>query len=217
MLVSCICPTAGRRSFLPLAIECFRAQTYGPRELLIFQDGPESIADLVPHEDPRIRLIVSGWTAQVGVKRNMLCDAARGEWIAHWDDDDWSDPRRLARQILKLRETGKQVAGYHSMKFTDGARWWQFEYGASHALGTSLVYAKEWWRTHPFAALRFGEDSLFAEQAVKQRAHVFEPDQHLMYATVHAGNTCPRAVRSAGWSELGTGKWVAGIGFVKAA
>ena len=47
-LVTCLCLTRNRRGFLPRAIECFVAQTYEERELLIVDDGDDSIADLAP-------------------------------------------------------------------------------------------------------------------------------------------------------------------------
>ena len=45
-LVSCIMPTADRRRFVPQAIRNFLAQDYAERELVILDDGADSIADL---------------------------------------------------------------------------------------------------------------------------------------------------------------------------
>ena len=47
-------PTADRRRFVPQAIRCFLAQDYAEKELVIVDDGADSVADLVP-DDPRIR------------------------------------------------------------------------------------------------------------------------------------------------------------------
>ena len=47
-LVSCIMPTADRRRFVPLAIQNFLQQDYPNRELVILDDGQDSVADLAP-------------------------------------------------------------------------------------------------------------------------------------------------------------------------
>jgi len=87
-LVTCIMPTHNRRSFVPQAIRCFLRQDYSNLELLIVDDGIESIADLVPTSD-RIRYVRFDQKLTIGAKRNLACEKARGEFIVHWDDDDW--------------------------------------------------------------------------------------------------------------------------------
>src|SRR5262249_23901876 len=94
LLVSCIMPTADRRKFVPKAISYFQAQDYPNKELIIIDDGAESAVDLVPN-DPLIRYIRLYAKKTVGAKRNMACEEARGEIIAHWDDDDWMASWRL--------------------------------------------------------------------------------------------------------------------------
>ena len=76
-LVSCVMPTFDRRRFVPGAIDCYRAQTYQHRELVILDDGTDPIADLVP-DDPTIRYIRLTGRLSTGAKRNSACRAARG-------------------------------------------------------------------------------------------------------------------------------------------
>ena len=38
----------------------------------------------------------------MGAKHNQGCILARGEIIAHWDDDDWFAERRLSYQVSEL-------------------------------------------------------------------------------------------------------------------
>src|SRR5258708_37994907 len=92
--VSCIMPTANRRHFVPQAIHYFLRQDYPNRELIVVDDGADSVADLIP-VDERIRYIRLKQRATVGAKRNIACEAARGEVIAHWDDADCQAPHRL--------------------------------------------------------------------------------------------------------------------------
>src|ERR1019366_10210549 len=98
-LVTAICPTYNRRKYLPTSIALFLKQTFTDSELLIVDDSTESIDDLVP-KHPRIRYVrLSPSSVEkrllIGEKRNICCAEARGEFIVHWDDDDWQAPDRI--------------------------------------------------------------------------------------------------------------------------
>jgi glycosyltransferase involved in cell wall biosynthesis len=197
--VTCLCLTRNRRRWLPQAIACFETQTYQPRELLILADG-EDVRDLLP-DAPNVRLIHLSDCKSIGEKRNFGCEQASGEIICHWDDDDHSTAGRLVDQILRLTDSEKQVTGYHSMRFTDGERWWLYQGQRHYALGTSLCYRKEWQRTHPFKALQVGEDNAFVAEAWNAGQLVAADAADLMYATIHPGNTSPRNLGS-NWKLL---------------
>src|SRR5215510_13594705 len=109
-LVTCTMPTAGRRQLVPLAIRYFLAQEYLNKELIILDDGVDSVVDLVPN-DSRIRYEYRHEKAALGAKRNALCQEAAGEIIVHWDDDDWMAPWRLSYQVSKLIETDADLCG----------------------------------------------------------------------------------------------------------
>ncbi len=134
----------------------------------------------------------------VGQMRNTGCEAARGDVIAHFDDDDFSHPERLADQIPRLN--GAQVTGYHTMRFTDGVKWWLYHSSANFALGTSLVYRKTWWDYHRFENVNVGEDNGFVRNA---RAVLVTADAgEMQWATNHSGNTSKRALKGRSWKEL---------------
>ena len=80
--ISAIMPTADRRRFVPAAIAQFLAQGRDDVELVILDDGADSVADLIPG-DPRIRYFREETRRILGDKRNRLCDRARGEIIVH--------------------------------------------------------------------------------------------------------------------------------------
>ena len=146
----------------------------------------------MPEDDPRVRLIhLAGWP-ESGAKRNYGCECAAGEIIAHWDDDDYSAPGRLADQIERLLESGKAVTGFHSMRFTDGVRWWKYEGTRNYALGTSLCYRRAWWNAHRFPFVQVGEDNQFVAMAHSAGELVTADAGDLMFATNHSGNTSPR-------------------------
>ena len=130
--------------------------------------------------------------------RNAGCEAASGDVIAHFDDDDFSAPQRLADQLRRL--DGAQVTGYHTMRFTDGIKWWVYRGSFSYALGTSLVYRRNWWAQHKFGNLQVGEDNDFVRNAaaVLTTADAGE----MMWATNHSGNTSPRVMGGSSWQLL---------------
>src|SRR5690349_6969382 len=103
-------PTADRRPFVGQAIRCFLAQDYPEKELVIVDDGAESVADLVPAH-PDIRYFRLEKRATVGAKRNFACHETQGEILVHWDDDDWSAPWRLSYQVEQLRQAQADICG----------------------------------------------------------------------------------------------------------
>lgn len=136
----------------------------------------------------------------VGEMRNAGCQAARGEIIAHFDDDDYSAPWRLREQAQRLTAPGIEVTGYRTMRFTDGAKWWLYVGAPNYALGTSLMFKRSWWKSHQFPALRVGEDGEFVRRAatVLSTAEAGET----MFATVHEGNTSPRRIQGKQWQVI---------------
>jgi glycosyltransferase involved in cell wall biosynthesis len=206
-LVTCLCLTRNRREWLPRAIACFQAQTYEPRELLIVADG-DDVRDLVAGLPslPVVRLVCAESGLTIGAKRNFGCDLARGPVVAHWDDDDYSAPGRLADQVERLLRSGKSVTGYSTMRFTDGVKSWEYvplpALAAQTGQGTSLVYRRSWWATHPFYDVKSGEDSAFASQAFAAGEFVTAPAGEQLVAWVHPGNTAEKSLRGCNWREL---------------
>ena len=202
-ILSCIMPTADRRCFVPQAIAAFLAQGRDDAELLILDDGTDAVADLIP-ADPRIRYVREEVRRVVGVKRNRLCEMARGEVIVHWDDDDWHAPDRLDRQLQTLNETGADVCGLDRVVFLrdDGGAAWDYVYGGREpwVYGASLCYRKDVWRAHRFPEIRVGEDTRFVFAARGARVHAMA-DNSILVARVHGGNTSPKRTAGAYWRE----------------
>lgn len=162
---------------LPAAIECFLLQSYPNKQLLIMDDSDQRF-DLMSLP-PRL------WSESVlynrrekqavslGAKRNALCEIARSEYIAHWDDDDWYHPLRLQEQVANLsdyfldRPFPVAVTGYDEVPFYDVQTGAVHVYKgrAKYAVGSSLMYRRDWWLTHPFIEsgerANNGEDTAF--------------------------------------------------------
>ena len=203
-LATCIMPTANRRSFVPQAVRYFLAQDYLEKELVILDDGEQSVEDLVPPH-PQIRYHRRSGRQSVGAKRNCACNGASGEIIVHWDDDDWSAPWRLSYQIGELLRTGSDVCGLDRVLFIDpkSQRAWEYVYprgGLPWVYGATLCYRKALWRRNPFPDIDVGEDSLFVWNA--QDARVLALQENAFFVgTVHEGNTSPKQVRDPRWQS----------------
>lgn len=201
-LVSCLIPTADRRAFLPLAIDAFLRQDYGPRELIVLDDGRDPVGDLVP-PDPRIRYVRAARFPSLGAKRNHACRLARGELLVHWDDDDWSAPWRLSYQVSELRARGADVCGLDRLWFYDPVRdeAWRYRYPggrASWVSGNTFCFRRALWERHPFPDLTVGEDTRWVREAGGARVLPLDRDDFFV-ARVHPGNTSPKQTAGTCW------------------
>jgi len=184
-------PTANRPRFVALAIACFQAQTYEPKELLILDDG-DSIRRLVPSDD-RIRYYHFDKRLILGQKQNLGCDLAAGEVICHWDDDDWSAPDRMEQQVEALLHSRKSVTGYHSSTIYDEIqqRAWHYHGPLDWVAGFSLCYLKSYWANDPFPSISTGQDTYMVLQARARRQLVSLAGRDQMVARRHSSNTSP--------------------------
>jgi Glycosyltransferases involved in cell wall biogenesis len=199
-LVSCILPTKDRAAFIPYAIQSYQSQTYPAKELIIVDNGDDSTEAMVQiHASVDVRYYRVTGTRTTGEMRNLCAKYAYGEFICHFDSDDWSAPERVSDQVARLGEFGV-VTGYNAMLFydeRDGQCYqWRLSPPTVYVLGTSLCYRREWWRHHPFKSIRIGEDLRFFQQAW-QEAHRLVPTAsagQLMVARVHAHQTSRKSL-----------------------
>lgn len=204
-LVTCVMPTADRREFVPLAIDCFLRQDYEPRELLILDDGADRVGDLVP-DDPRIRYVELGDRLVLGAKRNRACELARGELIAHWDDDDWHAPHRLSYQVGELERAAADLCGPSQLLYASPAdrRAWMYAYPQARkrwAAGNALLYRRSMWERNPFPEVAVGEDTRFVWSGAARNLHV-QADHRVVVGVVHGRNTSPKGVDGAWWTPV---------------
>ena len=127
----------------------------------------------------------------IGVKRNALCQAARGEVIIHWDSDDWSAPDRMTDQVWRLVTSDKPMSGYHSLLFWDernglGYRWTGPN---GYACGASMCYYREFWAAHKFPDITVAEDNAMVVEAQKAGGIVSAEGRQMLIARVHGANT----------------------------
>jgi ADP-heptose:LPS heptosyltransferase/glycosyltransferase involved in cell wall biosynthesis len=203
-LVSCIMPTRDRRSFVPKAIEHFLRQDYADRELIIVDDGADSVAGLAPASE-RIRYIRLPARSSIGAKRNLACREARGDIILHWDDDDWYAPWRVSYQVEQLDQSGVDICGLDRLYYYDPAnrRAWEYRYTNQErpwVAGNTLCYRKQFWQKHPFPEIDIGEDSRFVWQAKPERVLRLENNRFIV-AYIHGSNVSPKATGGTYWQQ----------------
>ncbi|MGH2497396.1 MAG: glycosyltransferase [Ktedonobacteraceae bacterium] len=201
-LVSCIMPTFNRRAFVPQAIAYFLRQDYSNRELIIIDDGSDPVDDLIP-EDARICYTRLNAKAALGAKRNRACEQARGDIIAHWDDDDWQAPRRLSYQVEALLREGTDVCGIHNLLFydMDAECAWRYvypEHQRAWLSGSTLCYRRAFWDSNRFAAINVGEDARFVWNGRKERMTVLS-DSTFHVGIIHRQNVSPKQTHGAYW------------------
>ncbi len=121
-LVCAVCLTHDRPEMTKRAVECFRAQTYGPtrRYLVILDTGEEGSFRLTASDSENE---IHDWRPSerertVGSLRNYAnAYVGNADVIVHWDSDDWSHPARIAEQVALLQSSGKECVGYRDMLF----------------------------------------------------------------------------------------------------
>lgn len=114
-MVTAIMCTYGRFTCVERALNCFLAQTYPNKELIIYNTDTDS-----PYEDKGCRLAPSGvliinksidsvtkqpYTNVGAIRRDALVFAS-GEYVITWDDDDVFLPHYIQQAIDRMSETG---------------------------------------------------------------------------------------------------------------
>jgi len=203
-LVSCIMPTADRRAYVSQAIRYFQRQDYSNLELLVVDDGHDTVADCVPADDPRIRYVRPRQKLNIGAKRNFACEHARGEIIVHWDDDDWYPDWRVSAQVRPLLEGGFDLSGTSQLFYFEPAssRAWRYKLSSAAkpwVAGNTLAYRKSFWERRKFPCVQVGEDTRFVACAPAERVFDFD-DPRLCVGMIHTSNTSRKVTDGAYWS-----------------
>ena len=91
---------------LTTAVNSILSQTYKNFEFIICDDASnngtsEWLAEY-PKKDKRIRVILNATNQRLAGTLNRCIAAAKGTYLARQDDDDFSDPQRLEKQVAFL-------------------------------------------------------------------------------------------------------------------
>jgi len=120
-LFSCLCVTEGRAAFMPWLLWGFQRQTWPDKELVIVDSSPAPATPATAfagHGPVPVRVMKAPPGTGVPAKRNQALRAARGRYVAWFDDDDWQHPQRLQR-LAEALDAGALAAGACTSWFVD--------------------------------------------------------------------------------------------------
>lgn len=190
--ISVITPTWNRERFLPHAYQSFLAQIAQPIEWIVIDDSDNRSQFMENLNDQRVIYHHSSRRVSVGEKRNLAIELARGEIIAHFDDDEIYAPDYLSTLVGEMQENDASFAklsaffiysqvykrfGYWDLMQKSGTHFiWSHEPMSLLELppehpqfvdvhlgyGFSYVYTKRLWEAQHFPPLSHGEDQPFA-------------------------------------------------------
>lgn len=108
-IISVIIPSFNRGHCLKICIESVLKQTFHDFEVIVVDDAStdDSLAHIKTLSDPRIRYLEHDTNRGGAAARNTGIEAAKGEFVAFLDSDDYWAPQKLEMQIKLLREKGE--------------------------------------------------------------------------------------------------------------
>lgn len=112
--------------FLREMIESILNQTFNDFEFILLNDSPSNkeIKDIVlSYNDNRIIYVENEENLGISKSRNKLLELAKGEYIAIFDHDDISMPKRLEKQVEFLDKNPKVgVVGSNIIKYSNNKK-----------------------------------------------------------------------------------------------
>ena len=208
-------PTYNRRAFARHALQYFINQDYPNRELIIVDDGNDPIGDLAEGL-PGVRYFRLPARKSIGAKRNLACQQAQGEIIAHWDDDDWYSSDRLRYQVMPILAGNADLTGLENAFVLQlpSAEFWttnpqlhkQLFVGNVH--GGTIVYRKELLQGIRFPEVNLAEDAWFLRYAASRGKRLQRLSNPGVFVYVRHGRNAwkefapGRFLNPAGWQRI---------------
>jgi Glycosyl transferase family 2 len=167
-----IIASCDRPSFLPVALECYRRQTYPSRELIVVDDGQLHPVDPAAVEAVGGRLLRLARRTALGTKLNLGVEAASGRWCLKIDDDDFYAPSYISTLVQTVEDAfgdhcRPTLAFMAPFVFFDLQAWRTRIWEGGGTPGATLLFAKEDWRERPFRPISFLEDVAYVAEQVR--------------------------------------------------
>jgi glycosyltransferase involved in cell wall biosynthesis len=127
MKFSVVIPLYNKEPYIGFTLQSVLAQSFADFEVLVVDDGssdagPHIVASMA-QADPRVRLVQQP-NGGVSAARNAGIAAARGEWVAFLDADDWWHPEYLATQAAAMAAMPDvEVVATHLRRLPDAKPW----------------------------------------------------------------------------------------------
>lgn len=159
-LVSCLMVTRGNLELMRHSVECYARQSWAERELVVVTDADrtQAVGDLLrAFKLKRAQVVGLGAGMTLGDLRNIAIARARGEILIQWDDDDLSDPGRIAVAVGVLQ---REAVG--AVFLDRWLLWWPSRQLAAIAFPRACEGSVAMWRrgARVYPALARGEDTL---------------------------------------------------------
>lgn len=193
-LVSCVMPTCRRAHWVATAIRQFHQQNYPNKELIIVY---EEESDVLPYCHHRaIRYVQAEVGSHIGRKRQLGTQAAGGDIIAQWDDDDWYATNRLMRQVEPIILGVADITGLTNTLFFDLDAWrfWRCRRSLYSQLfyqqvaGGTLVFRKKvWQKVGGYRNISLREDAEFLRSVLQSGARLSRIEGEALFLYLRHG------------------------------
>lgn len=190
-LISCILVTGNRPRFFEQAIHCFLAQTYRPAELIVVDDGDQSVEDLCSGL-AGVHYMRLGRPASAGAKLNLAIENAKGAILQKLDDDDYYHPNFLKLAAKSMPRNGRDkclVAWDCFLTLRAGEEKARFS-GHGWTVGGTLCFSRKLWERRKFRNVRSGPDYWFLSDNQPKVIPVCAAEHYLVVR--HGRNTWTR-------------------------
>jgi glycosyltransferase involved in cell wall biosynthesis len=190
------------------SVRCFAKQTYPRAELVIVSTGDRAyrhaLEQYLDNHGVSGRIVAANAAASLGALRNLSLDAAAGDIVCQWDDDDCYHPDRIICQFEQMTQQAAQACfltdNLHLLE-PDGYLYWiDWSRGSKDA---------QWYRLFPptlmminddrfryvetGATAQLGEDLNIAAQLCQEVPVAMMGGMGWLYLYVfHGENTCSR-------------------------
>jgi glycosyltransferase involved in cell wall biosynthesis len=198
-LISCICVTHSRISFLATAINCFQAQDYPYKEMIISYPVNDTATKNFLNNQTNLQLtniviILRADNESVGNARNIAINNCHGDYICVWDDDDWYHPSRLSSQYDAMINIGKCHACVLTSLILFDKLTRKAYISSQYTWENTLLCRKEVIMQNQYAHRNKGEDTHIIQFLEKKKyLHHVEDAPFLYIYIYHGTNTWERA------------------------
>jgi len=156
--------TADRKKLAKRSLLSYRNQTYRNNELIIIDDGEENYTSLFKElslKEIKYIKIKKKPENNLGYLRNLSLEAAAGDFITQWDDDDWYHPDRIQTQVDVLLKGNDACCLSNTLMHIDQAPYFHHPFISLFRKGTpgSIMHRKDPKIRYP--ELRRGEDDVY--------------------------------------------------------
>lgn len=191
MSVSILIPTFNRKRFSDIISLNIKNQTYPLiKEILIADDGDDN--ERLELNTNYSVLYYKTSRVSIGEKRNFLKSKATGDYLVHFDTDDFYHHDYIANSVFNLIKSGKQLSGSADMIMLDTSAnktYRQRCINLDMLNEATLVYTKKYAETHNFSHQNSSEGVAFCHIA-----DIYEtPIDTIMMCLSHGKNTIPKS------------------------